>query len=166
MVKVGAVPEPLGLPPEDAPAGGVEGEDPDRARRAAEHPLEALAHLPRRLVRERDREDLVRLDAAGVDQVRHPIGEHARLPRARPGDDEQRAFGGENGLALRLVEVGEVALRGRDGHRPMLPAADFGEPGPYQRTVSSTCAGAFGLPTHAMRHVYVPFGSGSYEPLQ
>jgi hypothetical protein len=35
----------------------------------------------------------------------------------------------------------------------MLTAADFGEFGCYQRTVSSTCAGAFGLPTHAMRQV-------------
>jgi len=30
----------------------------------------------------------------------------------------------------------------------------------YQRTVSSTCAGVFGVPTQAIFHVYVPAGSG------
>ncbi len=54
-----AVAESFGLSPQHPPAGGVEREDPDRARGLAEHPLETLAHLARRLVRERDREDLV-----------------------------------------------------------------------------------------------------------
>ena len=36
----------------------------------------------------------------------------------------------------------------------------------YQRTVSSTCAGCFGVPTQAIFHVYFPVGSGSYEALQ
>jgi uncharacterized membrane protein (DUF485 family) len=40
----------------------------------------------------------------------------------------------------------------------------------YQRTVSSTCAGIFGplfgVLTQVMRQVYVPFGNGSYDPLQ
>jgi hypothetical protein len=40
----------------------------------------------------------------------------------------------------------------------------------YQRTVSSTCAGIFGPAcvtlTHVMRHVYVPFGSGSNDAVQ
>ena len=35
-------------------------QDPDRPGGAAEHVLEPLPHLARRLVRERDREDLVR----------------------------------------------------------------------------------------------------------
>ena len=61
--EVRAVAEPLGLAAQDSPAGGVEGEDPDRAGDRPEHPLEALAHLLRGLVREGDREDLVRLDA-------------------------------------------------------------------------------------------------------
>ena len=52
--------------------------------------------------------------------MRDAIREDARLPGARAGDDEQRPLGRENGLALGLVEVGEVALGGRDGHRPML----------------------------------------------
>ena len=109
-----AVAEPLGLAAQHAAAGRVEGEDPDRPRRLPEHPLEPLAHLPRRLVRERDREDLVRLHAARADEVRDAVREDARLPRAGAGDDEERALGREHGLALGLVQVGEVALGGRD----------------------------------------------------
>ena len=161
------VAQALRLAPQHAAAGRVEGEDPDRARRLAEHPLEALAHLPGRLVRERDREDLVRLHPARADQMCDAIREDARLPRACAGDHEQRSFSRENGVALGLVEVGEVALRGRDGHLPMLAVAAEAA---YQRTVSSTCAGIFGpcfaMLTQVMRQVYVPFGNGSYDPLQ
>ena len=81
--EVRAVAEPRRLAAEDPAAGGVEGEDPDRAGDAAEQPLEPLAHLARGLVRERDREDLVRLHAAGRDQVRDAVREDARLARSR-----------------------------------------------------------------------------------
>src|SRR3990170_6157328 len=118
-----AVAEALRLAAKPPAARGVEGEDPDRPRRGAEHPLEALPHLPRRLVRERDREDLVRLDAASADQVGDAVGEDARLSGTRSGDDEERSLGGQDGLALGLVEVREVALGSRDGHAAMLPAA-------------------------------------------
>ena len=107
-----AVAEPLGLTAQHPAAGGVEGEDPNRARGLPEHPLEALAHLARRLVRERDREDLVRLHAACTDEMRDAVGQDARLAGAGACDDEQRALGREDGLALRLVQVGEVASRG------------------------------------------------------
>jgi hypothetical protein len=43
--------------------------------------------------------------------MRDAVGEDPRLARARAGDDEQRSFGRENGLALGGVQVGEVALR-------------------------------------------------------
>ena len=118
--EVAAVAETLGLAPEDPPAGGVEGEDPDRARDRAEQIFETLAHLPGRLVGEGDREDLVRLHAAGVDQVRDAVGEHARLAGARAGDDEERAFGRENRLALRGVQVCEIAFGRCNGHPTML----------------------------------------------
>jgi hypothetical protein len=114
--EVGAVAEPLRLAAEDAPARGVERQDPDRARGVAEQPLQALAHLGRRPVRERDREDLVRLHAAAHDQVAYAVGEDAGLPRAGAGDDEQRPLGGQDGLALGRVQVGEVGLGRGDGH--------------------------------------------------
>src|SRR5437764_10826 len=81
------------------------------ASASPERPPAALAPLPRRLVRERDREDLVRLHAARGDQMRDAVGEDARLPRARARDDQERALGGENGLLLGLVQIGEVLVR-------------------------------------------------------
>ena len=88
----------------------MEREDPDRARTDAEQVVEPLSHLAGGLVREGDREDLVRFRADRVDQVRDAVGQDARLPRAGAGDDKQRSFRGEHGLALGRVEVGEVAL--------------------------------------------------------
>ena len=49
------------------------------------------------------------------EQVRDAVGEHARLARARAGDHEHRPLGGRDGLALGLVQVGEVGLRVREG---------------------------------------------------
>ena len=118
-----AVAEPLRLAPQHAATGGVEGEDPGRARLPAEHPLEPLAHLSRGLVGERDREDLVRPHAVRADQVSDAMREHAGLPGARTGDDEQRAVDVQDGLALGRIEVGEEVFVGRDAHASMLAAA-------------------------------------------
>ena len=52
--------------------------------------LDPLAHLGGGLVRERDREDLVRLDAALAEQIGDAVGEHARLAGAGAGDHEER----------------------------------------------------------------------------
>jgi len=46
------------------------------------------------------------------------VGKDARLARTRSGHDEQRSLGGEDRLALRGIQVGEVALGRRDGHDP------------------------------------------------
>ena len=115
--EVRAVAEPLGLAPQDPAARGVERHHPRGARRRADEVGDALAHLPRRLVRERDREDLGRLDADRAEQVRDAAREDARLARARARDDEDGAFGVEDGLALGRIQVGEVRLRRRRSHR-------------------------------------------------
>jgi len=100
-----------------------------------------------------------------VDEVPDPVGQDARLAGAGAGDDEERTFGAGDRLALRLVQVREVALGGRDGHRAMLPATPAGALDGYQATVSSTCAGILGPWTtmlfQVIRQVYVPLGSGS-----
>ncbi len=106
--EVRTVAEPLGLAPEDAPAGGVEGEDPVGC--VPEHGLEPFAHLAGGLVGEGDGQDLVRLHAAGVDQVRDAMREHTRLAGARAGDDEERPFGVDDGFPLRGVEISQVGL--------------------------------------------------------
>ena len=114
-----AVAEPRRLATENPAARGMEGEDPDRTGSASEHLLEPLPHLTCGLVRERDREDLVGLDTARSDQMRDAVREHARLPRAGARDHEQRPFDVEHGLALRLVQDGEVivGLHGRVSRR-------------------------------------------------
>ena len=120
------VAEPLRLAAQHPATGSMEGEDPGRARLPAEHPLEPLAHLSRRLVREGDREDLVRLRAVRADQVRHSVREDTRLSRAGTGDDEQRAVDVQDGLALGRIQAGEEIIVRCDGHASMLAAAPHG----------------------------------------
>src|SRR6185295_2410675 len=114
--EVRPVTEPGRLAPKNPAAGGVKGEDPEPAGGWAEQVFQPLLHLIRGLVRERDRKDLVRLDAAGSDEVADAVREHARLAGAGAGDYEQRALGFEHGLALSGVQVGEVALGRGNGH--------------------------------------------------
>ena len=66
---------------QDADAQAVEGRDERRALHwiVAEQADDALTHLLRRLVRERDREDMKRLDLALRDQVRNTMHDDARL---------------------------------------------------------------------------------------
>jgi hypothetical protein len=77
--EIRAVAEPRSLSAEDAPTGGVECHHPHRPRDVPDDGSESLAHLPRSLVRERDREDLLRLYTHSGDEVRDPIGQHSRL---------------------------------------------------------------------------------------
>ena len=132
--EVRLVAQPLGLAAEHAAAGGVEGEDPDRARHRAEHRRQALAHLAGGLVRERDREDLVRLDADRRGQVRDAVGEHARLPGARAGDHEQRPLRVQDCLPLSRIQVREVLLGRGDRH----PFDASGRPTRSARVASTT----------------------------
>ena len=114
--EVRLVAQPLGLSAEHAAAGGVEREDPDRPRHRAEHRRQPLAHLAGGLVRERDREDLVRLHADRGGQVRDAVGEHARLAGAGARDHEQRPLRVQHGLPLGRIQVREVLLGRGDGH--------------------------------------------------
>ena len=98
------VAEPVRVRAQHARAGGVERHHPHRARRAADEQLDPVAHLLRRLVRERDGEDLVRPCLARAQQVGDPVGEHARLARAGAGQDEQGPGARGHGLALGRVE--------------------------------------------------------------
>ena len=47
------------------------------------------------------------LHVMDLDQIRDAMGEHARLARARPSEDQQRPLEVRDGRALRLVEAGE-----------------------------------------------------------
>jgi hypothetical protein len=72
--------------------------------------LDALAHLLGRLVRERDREDLVRARHPRALEVGDPVRQHARLAGTRAGEDQQRALAVRDGVALGRVEAGEQVL--------------------------------------------------------
>ena len=71
-----------------------------------------LAHLARGLVRERDGEDLLWIDAL-LEQVGDAVDDDAGLAGAGAGEDEERPLGGGDGLALRWVERREVQHRSR-----------------------------------------------------
>ncbi len=101
------VAETVGVGAQHPGAGGVEGHDPHRARRAADEQLDALAHLLGRLVGEGDGEDLVRAGLTRAHQVGDPVGQDARLARARAGEDQQRALAVGDRVALRRVQAGQ-----------------------------------------------------------
>jgi hypothetical protein len=126
------VAEPVGVGAQHACARRMERHDPHGARRAAHEQLDALAHLLRRLVGERDREDLVRARLTGSQQVGDPVRQHPRLARPRAGEDQQRAGAGGDRLALRRIEALEQGLdavrcllRGHAGHASARPGRSY-----------------------------------------
>ena len=102
---------------EHARADRVERADPHPRRSAAEEAGDAFLHLARRLVGERDGEDATRVDPVLIDQARDARREHARLARARTGEDQQRSVDVQHGLALRRVEPIEQRIVGRNVHQ-------------------------------------------------
>ena len=91
---------------QDPAADGVEGAHPRRRLPRADQGLDAAAHLAGGLVGEGDGQDLVGVGPAGLDQVRDPVGEDARLAAAGAGKDQQRPVGRGDRLQLRRVEDG------------------------------------------------------------
>jgi hypothetical protein len=93
-------------PQAEAVEGGDEDVDPGGARDGGD----PLAHLPRRLVGEGDREDLVRVDAL-LEQPADAVDDDPGLPGAGAGEDEERPLGGGHRLALGRVEGGQIDHR-------------------------------------------------------
>ncbi len=72
----------------------------------AQELLQAAAHLLRRLVGERDGEDLPGRHVQIPDEVGDPVRERPCLARPGPGEDEERASGvGHRGTLLRIEDV-------------------------------------------------------------
>ncbi len=94
-------------------AAGAEGREP-------------RPHLARRLVGERDGEDLGRRERARCDLVRDPPSDRRRLPRPGPREDAHRPAHGLDRAALLRIEPFE-------DHRPTVPSGAAGE-----RAVSAT----------------------------
>ena len=112
------VTEPLGLPAQDAHAGGVEGHDPHGPGPRADQGGHPGRHLPRRLVGEGDGHDLVRCHVPRGEQVGDPVGQYAGLARPRARDDEQRAAFVHHGSALLRIESVEEGVYCEGGHVP------------------------------------------------
>ena len=110
-----AVPEPVGVRAQDAQAGRVEGRDPHLLGGRADQVGHAGAHLARRLVGEGDGQDSPGRRVPGGEQVGDTAGQHARLARAGPGDDQERSAAVLHRGALRQGEI--VDQRGRPARR-------------------------------------------------
>jgi hypothetical protein len=82
----------------------VEGADPQVARRHAEQRFDTIAHLGGCFVRERHGENVLSSDAVDANDPRDAVHEDARLAAARAGQNERRAVGRCDGLALRVVQ--------------------------------------------------------------
>ena len=110
-----AHPEVLGLAAQDPHAHRVERGHPHRVGAAAHQRVDPGLHLGRGLVGERDRHDLAGVHLPLGQQPGDAVGEHARLARTRPRDDQQRRTGVRDGLPLAGVEPlqeGRTTLRG------------------------------------------------------
>ena len=121
-------PDRLGMASEDAGGERMEGAEPYALGSLADHRLEALTHLARRLVGESDRQHLAGIGAAGREDVREPGGQYPRLAGAGAGQHQHRSVDRGDGLRLRLVQRSEIGLRLRGrgwfgkklGHRPII----------------------------------------------
>ena len=87
---------------------------------AVHHPRDALPHLRGRLVRKGQAQDIGRVDAHDVHQVRIPVRQRLRLPRTGPRHDADPTLRRGHGLPLAAVQsfenVGHVVIPGLTGN--------------------------------------------------
>ncbi len=89
-------------------ADAVEGAEPRHALDSfADHSADPLAHLPRGLVGEGDREDFRRPCEPRVKDLRHPRGQRRSLAGTSACEQQHRAFCRQHSLALRRVEAAQ-----------------------------------------------------------
>ncbi len=119
----GRVTEPLGLPAQDAHAGGVERHDPHRPGLGPDQLGHPGGHLTGGLVGKGDGQDLARQHVPLGEQVGDPVGQHPGLARAGAGHDQQRAAGVDDGRPLLRIEPVQKSFSSRSGHLSRLGAA-------------------------------------------
>src|SRR5207237_2544958 len=118
----------IGIAAEKAVADRVERPAGNPARVDCDELLDAAQHLARRLVRERQQQDLLRIDTV-LDEPRNALGEAPRLAAAGSGDAQTRPFAGHHHLELLGIELLVVfdAVRLLRFRRPLeRVAADLG----------------------------------------
>ena len=96
--------QPVDFLAEELDAEAVQGADEVVVVAALDHLRDAAPHLRRGLVGEGETEDVRRVDAQDVDDVRVTVGECLGLARPGPGHHAHAALGGLHGLRLSAVE--------------------------------------------------------------
>ena len=104
----------LGVAAQDARGERVKRAEPDAVGGAADHRLEPLAHLARRLVGEGDGQHLAGIGAAARQNVREAGGQHAGFSGTGAGQHQHGALHRRDSPRLRLVERCEQRLRSSD----------------------------------------------------
>ena len=101
-------PDGFGVPAQDARGNRMERAEPYTLGGSADHRLEPLVHLARRLVGKGDGEKLGRKRAAGAEDVGEPGRQNAGLAGAGACEDQHRTLDRLDGAALRFVETVEI----------------------------------------------------------
>jgi hypothetical protein len=107
--KIGGEPELQRVLAEQPVAERVEGRDVDVGVAVGHELVDALLHLGRRLVGEREGQDLAGTRLALGDEMGDAAGDDGGLAGAGAGDDQQRARIMGGGLALLVIEAVEDA---------------------------------------------------------
>ena len=87
--EIALIAEQLRVLPQDPVADRVKRAAPQRRQFLSQQIRHPPHHLPGRLVRERQQQNAVRRNPL-LQQIGHPVGQRARLARARPGDHQRR----------------------------------------------------------------------------
>ena len=106
----GCDPDMRAVGAQDAGAEGVVGRQQGGRPAGADQVGEPLAHLVGRLVGEGDAEDVFGLHDAAADEPGDAVADHAGLPGAWAGEDEQGPARVAHGGLLFVVEAGEQRL--------------------------------------------------------
>ena len=109
--ELAGIAQQVGVLAQHAHAHGVEGAHPHAAGAVGDERRQTLAHLGRGLVGKRDGKDLPGLDAQVAQHMGDAESQNAGLARAGAGEDQQRALGGQDRLALGGIEAVDVDER-------------------------------------------------------
>ncbi len=110
------IPERASMPAQHAISDRMKRAAPKSARVHRQQIRDAIEHLARGFVRKSEQQDIARVDAV-LEQIRDAIGEGARLPAARAGDDQERTGRRRHRRELLLIQLRRVIDidRGRGG---------------------------------------------------